>query len=244
MPKINTPNFPKWEAIQSNFKEFTERTHCVWVFQKARNTWIHKSWSLTLGKENLANLPLMPTLSQERKETVSHPLFHRTAPPPRPQAHCPGPVQRGAPGARPSTASWGHMARQKVPSGTGLEALNSAFTPSRWLKELVIQWGRPRPITQWAPLWGVCSRGRGDWGRGVGVATNSDCGLWKGFAENGTSERTLKDKKNFNMVLNSSNKWQVQRKKNSISIWLWLKICFGSKHNNNLWCLHWITTGN
>ena len=53
-----------------------------------------------------------------------------------PTAHCPGLVQRGAPGAGPSTASWGHRARQKVPSGAGLEALSSHLLHREGLRRL------------------------------------------------------------------------------------------------------------
>lgn len=202
MPKINTPNFPKWEAIKSSLKEFTERTHYVWLFLKARNTWIYKSWSLTLRKENLANLPLMPTLSQERKETVSHPLFHRTPDSPLPRAS----TETGT-RSRTFHGLLGTHGQTESALRNQARVPELAFTPSRWLKALIIQGGRP--ITQWAPLWGLCSGGGVTGAKGREVATNSDCGFWKGFSENGTSERTLKDKKNFNVVLNSSTKWQV-----------------------------------
>ena len=145
----------------------------------------------------------MPTVSHERKETVSHPLFQRTLP----KALCPGPVQREASGQnlpQPPGDTWPD---RTVPSRAALESLNCVFASSRWLKELVIQRGRPRPITDQAQLWGVSSGG-GLGAVGREVATNSNCGLWKDFAENRTSERILKDKKNVNIVLNSS-KWQV-----------------------------------
>lgn len=140
MPKINTPNFPKWEAIKSSFKEFTERTHYVWLFLKARNTWIYKSWSLTLRKENLANLPLMPTLSQERKETVSHPLFHRTPDSPLPRAS----TERGT-RSRTFHGLLGTHGQTESALRNQARVPELAFTPSRWLKALVIQGGRPSP---------------------------------------------------------------------------------------------------
>lgn len=36
------------------------------------------------------------------------------------------------------------------------------------------------------------------------MATDFDCGLWESFTEERTAERILKDKKDFEMELNSS----------------------------------------
>lgn len=50
------------------------------------------------------------------------------------------------------------------------------------------------------------------------MATDSDCGLWESFTEEGTSERILKDKNDFE-ELNSSTIERFRRK-GSIKLYL------------------------
>lgn len=45
-------------------------------------------------------------------------------------------------------------------------------------------------------------------------------GLWEGFTEKGLSERTLKDKEDFEMVLNSSTSNRFTKTKYSIKLYL------------------------